>query len=94
MTQFAGLAFGLVDERDLQPGMDVRNVFEMLADDVGIEMHAAENVFVRPKEDAGAMPAKRPHLLDRRRRFAALVTLHPFVPVAVDGGDHFLTRGH
>ena len=89
-------ALVLVAKLDLQPAVDVRDVFQVLADDLGAEMDVAKDLRVGAEVDLRAMPAERADLLHRRGGTAAFVTLHPLVSVAMHDGDEFLRKriGH
>ena len=64
--------------------MDVRNVFQMLADRGRVVLRPPEDRFVRPEEHRSPPPAKRPHLLELRRWLPALEPLLPLVPVPMN----------
>ena len=81
-----------VVEDDLQPAMHERDVFQMLLDDVAVEVCAAKNLLVRAEEDAGAAASERPQLLDRPGGFTASVRLLIFVAVAMHGRDQLLRQ--
>ncbi len=51
MMQFVFFLLGFIVEGDLQTAVDVGNVFQMLPDGVGVEMHAGKDFFIGAKEN-------------------------------------------
>lgn len=88
MKELVLFFLGLVVEDDPQSAMHEGDVFQMLLDDIRIEVRAAEDLFVGPKKDRRTTSAKRPNLRDWTLRLSTPIRLLVLVPVAMNSGDH------
>ena len=88
MKVFDFLFARFIMEDDLQSGMDIGNVFQMLFDGVRMKRCLRKDLFVRAEKNDRATPAKRTNLLDGGCRFAAFITLRVLEPVTIDGRFH------
>ena len=82
------LTFRLIDIRDFQARMDERDVFQVLSDDVTVEVDGPKNLLIRLEEDSGSVASKGFHFLDRSFRHASTIGLKIFMAVSMNCRGH------
>ena len=82
------LLLNFVDEGDLQAAVDELDVFEVLTDDVGLEVDRSKNLLIRSKENRRPMTSKRLDLFDGSLGHPSAVRLEKFVAITMDGCRH------
>ena len=85
---FVRLLPDFINKRNLQTTMDERDIFEVLTDDVGLEVDGSKNLLIRSKEDRRPMTSKRFDLLDGSLGNSATIRLEILVAVAMDRCRH------
>ena len=88
-----GLARDFIFKRQFQSRMDIRHVFEMRLDRVGIQNRFGKYVAIRLKINGRAMLSARAQFFNGAVSLATPKLLPPFVPIAPDSGYHPLGKG-